>query len=88
MLARLDTTYHAFFRREANGEANGEQPGFPRFQGKHRSHSCTYQEYGNGARLENGSLVLSKLGRIAVRWRRAIPGTVKTGTISKEADGW
>jgi putative transposase len=33
VLARPDTTYHAFFRRVANGE----QTGFPRFQG--RSHS-------------------------------------------------
>jgi putative transposase len=59
VLARLDTTYQAFFRRLANG-----------------------------ARLDNGSLVLSKIGRIAVRWSRPVAGTVKTVTISKEADGW
>jgi putative transposase len=40
VLARLDTTYQAFFRRVANGE----QPGFPRFQGSHRYHSFTYKE--------------------------------------------
>jgi putative transposase len=84
VLARLDKTSHAFFRRLANGE----QPGFPRFHGKDRSHSFPYTEYGNGARLENGSLVLSKLGRLAVRWRRPIQGTIKTITRSKEADGW
>src|SRR5215469_13788716 len=67
VLARLDKTYQAFFRRVANGE----QPGFPRFRGKNRYHSFTYKEYGNGARLDNGSLVLSKLGRIAVRWSRS-----------------
>ena len=50
VLARLDTTYQAFFRRLAAGE----QPGFPRFQGRDRYHSFTYNEYGNGARLENG----------------------------------
>ena len=64
MLARLDKTYQAFFRRVANGE----KPGFPRFQGRTRWHSFTYKEYGNGARLDNGYLVLSKIGRIAVRW--------------------
>jgi putative transposase len=84
VLARLDTTYQAFFRRLANGD----KPGFPRFQGRNRYHSFTYKEYGNGARLDNGYLVLSKIGRIAVRWSRPIEGTPKTVTISKEADGW
>ncbi len=32
--------------------------------------------------------MLSKIGRIAVRWSRPIEGTIKTVTISKEADGW
>jgi transposase len=84
VLARLEKTYQAFFRRMANGET----PGFPRFQGATRYHSFTYKEYGNGARLDNGCLVLSKIGRVAVRWSRPIEGTPKTVTISKEADGW
>jgi putative transposase len=84
VLARLDTTYQAFFRRVVNGE----KPGFPRFQGRDRYHSFTYKEYGNGARLDNGALVLSKIGRIAVRWSRPVQGSIKTVTVSKEADGW
>jgi putative transposase len=84
VLARLDRTYQAFFRRLQRGD----KPGFPRFHGKDRYHSCTYKEYGNGARLDNGYLVLSKIGRIAVRWSRPIEGTPKTVTISQEADGW
>jgi putative transposase len=84
VLARLDKTYQAFFRRLQRGE----RAGFPRFQGPHRAHSCTYKEYGNGARLDNGHLVLSKIGRIAVHWSRPIQGTPKTGTIAQEADGW
>ena len=40
VLARLDRTSHAFFRRVASGE----KPGFPRFQGQNRSHSFTYKE--------------------------------------------
>ena len=84
VLARLDKTYQAFFRRLMNGE----KPGFPRFQGRNRYHSFTYKEYGNGARLDNGYLVLSKIGQVAVRWSRPLEGTPKTVTISHEADGW
>jgi transposase len=84
VLARLDKTYQAFFRRVANGE----KPGFPRFHGRERYHSFTYKEYGNGACLDNGYLVLSKIGRLAVRWSRPMEGTIKTVTISQEADGW
>src|SRR5258708_2308446 len=84
VLARLDKTYQAFFRRLSSGE----KPGFPRFHGRDRYHSFAYKEYGNGARLDNGCLVLSKIGRIAVRWSRPVEGTIKTVTISKEADGW
>jgi putative transposase len=32
--------------------------------------------------------VLSTIGRIAVRWSRPVAGTIKTVTMSKEADGW
>ena len=84
VLARLDKTYQAFFRRLMNGE----KPGFPRFQGKDRYHSFTYKEFGNGAQLDNGFLVLSKIGRVAVRWSRPVEGTIKTVMISREADGW
>ena len=84
VLARLDRAYQAFFRRLKAGE----KPGYPRFQGRNRWHSFTYKEYGNGARLDNGELVLSKMGRINIHWSRPVEGTIKTVTISKEADGW
>jgi hypothetical protein len=48
----------------------GEQAGFPRYQARTRWHSFTDKEVGNGATLDNGVLVLSKIGRIAVRWSR------------------
>src|SRR5262249_15136741 len=41
-----------------------------------------------GARLDNGFLALSKIGRLAVRWSRPLEGTLKTVTISREVDGW
>ena len=84
VLTRLDKTYQAFFRRVKAGQT----PGFPRFQGRNRYHSFTYKQYGNGARLDNSFLVLSKIGRVAVRWSRPLEGTPKTVTISQEADGW
>ncbi len=84
VLARLDKTYQAFFRRLAREE----KAGFPRFKGRRRYHSFTYKEYGNGARLDNGFLVLAKIARVGIRWSRPIEGTPKTVTISREADGW
>jgi len=33
-------------------------------------------------------LLLSTIGRIAVRWSRPVTGTIKTVTVSREADGW
>jgi putative transposase len=84
VLKRLDGAFQAFFRRV---EA-GEKPGYPRFQGRERYTSFTYKQFENGAKLDNGFLVLSKLGRIAVRWSRPIEGTIKTVTISREPDGW
>jgi putative transposase len=50
VLARLDKTYQAFFRRVQRGE----RAGVPRFTGRDRFHSCTCKAYGNGARLDNG----------------------------------
>jgi putative transposase len=86
VLLRLERTFQAFFRRVQADET----PGYPRFQGRGRYNSFTYPQVGEhrGARLDNGFLVLSKIGRIAVRWSRPLEGTPKTITISREADGW
>ncbi|HEV8191440.1 MAG TPA: hypothetical protein VGP82_08130 [Ktedonobacterales bacterium] len=62
VLARLDKTYQAFFRRMQRGE----KAGFPRCRGRSRYHSLIFKEYGNGARLDDGALVLSRIGRISV----------------------
>jgi len=63
VLTRLDRAYQAFFRRVKSGAT----PGYPRFQGANRYNSFTYKQFGNGATLDSGFLVLSKIGRIAVR---------------------
>ncbi len=86
VVLRVDRAFQAFFRRIQAGET----PGYPRFHGRDRYNSFTYPQVGEhgGARLDNGFLVVSKLGRIAVRWSRPVEGTPKTVTISREADGW
>jgi putative transposase len=68
----------------------GENPGYPRFHGRDRYHSFTYPQVGEhgGTRLDNGFLVLSTIGRVAVRWSRPLEGRPKTATISREVDGW
>ena len=77
--SRVDRAFQAFFRRVVTGET----PGYPRFHGRDRYNSFTYPQVGEhgGARLDNGFLVLSKIGRIAVRWSRPLEGTPKTVTI-------
>ncbi|HEU4783271.1 MAG TPA: transposase [Ktedonobacterales bacterium] len=84
VLLRLDRAFQAFFRRVSNGE----EPGYPRFQGRNRYNSFTYPQYGNGAVLDGGVLSLSKIGRIPLRLHRPLEGTPKTVIVSKEADGW
>ncbi len=84
VVLRVDRAFQAFFRRVKAGEPAG----YPRFQGRNRYHSFTYPQYDNGARLDNGFLVLSKIGRVTVRWSRPLEGTPKTVTVSREADGW
>jgi putative transposase len=84
VVLRVDRAFQAFFRRVKAGET----PGYPRFHGRDRFNTFTYPQYDNGVRLDNGFLVLSKIGRVPVRWSRPLEGTPKTVTISKEADGW
>jgi putative transposase len=86
VVLRVDHAFEAFFRRLREGRT----PGYPRFHGCDRYNSFTYPQVGEhgGARLDSGFLVLSKIGRIPVRWSRPIEGTIKTVTISREADGW
>jgi putative transposase len=85
VVLRVDRAFHAFFQRIREGKT----PGYPRFPGSNRYSSFTYPQLENGAHLDNGFLVLlSKIGRIALRWSRPLEGTPKTVTISREADGW
>jgi putative transposase len=84
VVLRVDRAFQAFFQRICEGQT----PGYPRFHGRDRYNSFTYPQFENGARLDNGYLVLSKIGRIAVRWSRSLEGVPKSVTIGREADGW
>jgi putative transposase len=84
VVLRVDRAFQGFFQRIRGGKT----PGYPRFHGRDRYASLTYPQFGNGARLDNGYLVLAKIGRIAVRWSRPLEGTPKAVTIRREADGW
>jgi putative transposase len=61
------------------------KPGFPVSRARN---SFTYKQFGNGARRDNGFLVLSAIGRIKVGWSRPMAGTLKTATLAQEGDGW
>lgn len=83
VLNRLDKAFKAFFRRIANGE----EPGFPRFQGRNRYDSFTYPD-GAGWKFDGSYLHLTKIGSIKVKLHRPIEGKIKTVTIKREVDPW
>ena len=85
VLRRTDTSFQNFFRRVKNGE----KPGYPRFQGRHRYNSFTYPDaYGTGYKIEDNKLHLSKIGAIRIFIHREIEGTIKTCTIKRDGDHW
>jgi IS605 OrfB family transposase len=91
VLNRLKKAFDNFFRRCQNGE----NPGYPRFQGRNRYDSFTYPD-GAGWRLTveeqgkklKGTLHLTKLGSMPVKLHRPIEGKIKTVTIKREVDQW
>jgi putative transposase len=83
VLLRLERAFKNFFRRIANGET----PGFPRFQGRNRYHSFTYPQ-GGYSLTHDSRVCLSKIGSIKVKMHRPIEGTIKTATIKYEAGQW
>ncbi|OEU74069.1 MAG: hypothetical protein BA864_06930 [Desulfuromonadales bacterium C00003093] len=85
VLRRVDISFQNFFRRVKNGE----KPGYPRFQGRHRYDSFTYPDpYRKGYRIEDGKLHLSKIGAIRIFLHREIEGDIKTCTIKRDGDHW
>src|SRR6476620_5518336 len=60
---RVDLAFKAFFRRVKSG---AEEPGYPRFKGYNRYDSMCYPQYGNGVKLIDNQLNLSKIGSIKI----------------------
>jgi putative transposase len=95
VILRLKRAFDDFFRRVRNGE----QPGYPRFQGSNRYNSFTYPD-GAGWKLEakerptdkksvvKVNLHLSKLGTVKLHLHRDMGGTIKTLTIKREGEHW
>ena len=82
VLLRLKRAFDRFFERVKNGE----QPGYPRFQGRNRYASFTYPQ--SGFALEEKHITLSKIGTLRVKVHRKVEGTIKTCTIKHEAGQW
>jgi len=82
VLLRLKRAFDNFFRRVQNGE----EPGYPRFQGRNRYDSFTYPQ--SGFFLEEKHITLSKIGTLRVKANRNVEGTIKTCTIKHESGQW
>ena len=86
-LRRVDKAFKAFFRRVKSGE----EPGYPRFQGKDRYDSFCYPQAGFGVEKRGDKkhvLMLSKIGPIKIKLHRPIQGAMKTCTIKRENERW
>ena len=76
----LDKAFQAFFRRVKAGD----EPGYPRFKGKHRFKSFGFKEYGNGFKVDGRRLKIAGVGRVAVRWLTwAGEGTSDRSVVSR-----
>ncbi len=84
VVADLDKTFQAFFRRVKEKE----KAGYPRFKGAQRFDSFGLKEYGNGFQIDGRRLKLFGIGRVRVRWHRPIEGTIKTVRICRQAGKW
>lgn len=83
VLKRVDTSFQNFFRRVTQKA----KAGFPRFQGRDRYNSFTYNQHGFHI-TDNGKLHLSKIGQVKIKLHRAVIGKIKTCTICREGLKW
>ena len=75
-LRDLDKAFRAFFKKRSR---------FPRF--KSRKHSPPAFRFAQFARVEEGCVVLPKIGWVKARLHRPMEGVVKSATIKQESDG-
>jgi putative transposase len=83
-LHRLDRAYQAFFRRVKTGQA----PGFPRFQGRNRFDSLTYEQVNTHITVSHKRIHLPVFGDVKVVLHRPWQGTIKQITIRRDGEQW
>lgn len=88
-LRQLDRAFDAFFRRVKAGE----NPGYPRFKGRGRYDTLTWQMaggHGGGCHIRDDRLALQGVGHVKVRWHRALPAeaSVRTAQVTRRSSGW
>lgn len=80
-LRRLDLAYKAFYRRCKAGQA----PGHPRFRGRDRYDSITFDV--SGWKLDGKRLALRGIGNVKLFLHRPIQGRVRTVTLRRDRCG-
>jgi len=88
-LKRVDKAFKAYFKRCQEGKT----PGYPRFQGYDRYDSFCYPQIEKlkgkpTISIENGKVILPKIGHIKVKQHRELQGKAKTCTLKREGDCW
>ena len=67
---------------------NEKCPEPPRKKGRGVYDSLTWKEYGNGNRVEEGGVFLSKVGTLKAIIHRPLCGTPKTMTVKRQSGKW
>jgi putative transposase len=87
VLKRLDRAFRAFFRRLKAGQ----KPGFPRFKGRDRYNTFSFQDaaHGNGAAFVAGGkrLRVAGVGNVKIKLHREQEGVLKTIGVTLDGDG-
>jgi putative transposase len=83
-LRRLERSFQAFLRRMKTGE----KPGYPRFKGQNRFDTVEFPSYGDGCKLDGALVYFQHIGHVKIKLHRPVEGTIKTGSLKHEADGW
>lgn len=84
-LTRLDRAFQGFFRR-VNA---GQRPGYPRFKGRHRFDTVSWEDR-SGWRLREPDrrLYLQGIGHVKLRLHRSTKGTPKTLHVTRQGRRW
>ena len=84
-LMRLDRAYKSFFRRCQSGE----KPGFSRFKSRSRFNSLQWEDArGWKLKIDARRLYLQGIGDVKVHLHRAVKGTPKAITATREGRRW